>query len=401
MYRRLALLAGGFVLLSAGPLSAQDAVLRQMYGSGVHAFFAYDYQQAYADLTAAIDAGSTDPRCYYFRGLTYLQLGRDDEAAMDFEQGARLESQDTNKFYDVSRALERVQGQRRLLIEQYRVEARMEALKREEQRRRQRYGELRAAEQRVLETQAEAAPAAPVEAPEPPAKSDDPFAVGPAELPAEPGGEPSSQAAPAAEEPEQPEQAVMEQPDAEQPDEPTPAAPDDPFAVQPAEQPAMEQPTVEEPEEPAPAETPAAEAPSEPAAPAASGAAVFGALGRALGSAVTEGLGEESPTEPLPGFLMPEEPVEKAAPKPAADSDPFGLGAPAPAEKPAAPAPAEAPEPASPPVPAPKPAADDSDPFGLNAKPAAEEPAAEADEAAAEAEAPPEPAPAADANPFE
>jgi len=361
MYRRLAVLAGGLVLLCAMPLAAQDAALDQMYGSGVHAYFSQDHRQAYDHFTAAIDAGTTDPRCYYFRGLCYLKLGREEEAEMDFEQAARLEAQDVNKFYDVGRALERIQGSTRLTIERYRAEARMEALKREEKLRRERYGKLREAEQRVLETQAEAAPATPLEVPAPPGPptATDPFglrptqetAIGPDDVPeAEP-----AEGAPAPAEP---------------PAVPAAPAPEDPFSVVPAPAGMDQEPVAGQPAE-QPAAEPPAEAPGE--APAA-----------------------------------PDEPAQPGAPAPAAD-DPFGLGVPAP-EQPPAPAepaaPAEA-EPAAPEDDPFAPAAPADDPFAP-AAPAAAEPAAPADaEPAAPADAEPaapadaEPAaPAADENPF-
>ncbi|HND54191.1 MAG TPA: tetratricopeptide repeat protein, partial [Pirellulaceae bacterium] len=67
---------------------AQNAVLSDLYGRGVHAFFSQKYDRAHELLTAAIDNGSRDPRCYYFRGLSYSRLGRPDEAQADFTKGA-------------------------------------------------------------------------------------------------------------------------------------------------------------------------------------------------------------------------------------------------------------------------------------------------------------------------
>ena len=113
MYRRLALLVTGVVLLSAVSMHGQDAVLSQMYGSGVHAFFAGKYVDAHGYFTSAIEGETNDPRCYYFRGLTYLRLGREEEAKADFQKGAELETADVNKFFRVGRALERIQGSQR------------------------------------------------------------------------------------------------------------------------------------------------------------------------------------------------------------------------------------------------------------------------------------------------
>ena len=150
MFRNLTLLAGGLVLLSAASLRADEAVLGQMYGSGVHAYFSRDYVKAYEYLTSAIEGGSSDPRCFYFRGLTYVRLGREPEAEMDFAKGAKLESRDVDRFYNVSRSLGRIQGNTRLALEQHRVEARMAALKQAEEARRARYEAVRAEEGRVL-----------------------------------------------------------------------------------------------------------------------------------------------------------------------------------------------------------------------------------------------------------
>ncbi len=56
MFRGLFLLAGGLVVLSAGSASAENAILEQMYGSGVHAYFSQDYVKSHEYLTTIIDA---------------------------------------------------------------------------------------------------------------------------------------------------------------------------------------------------------------------------------------------------------------------------------------------------------------------------------------------------------
>ena len=130
MSRTVFFLVAGWVLLSSAPLLAQqEAILGQIYGNGVHAYFAQDYLKAHQLLTSAIDGRTQDPRCYYFRGLTLLKMGRPQDAEIDFQQGAKLEkSVDAPRPYNVARSLERVQGSDRSTLEQYRMEARMACL---------------------------------------------------------------------------------------------------------------------------------------------------------------------------------------------------------------------------------------------------------------------------------
>ena len=86
MSRSVFFLVAGWVLVSSAPLVAQDAVLGQIYGNGVHAYFAQDYVKAHQFFTSAIDGHTQDPRCFYFRGLTLLKLGRPQDAEIDFQQ---------------------------------------------------------------------------------------------------------------------------------------------------------------------------------------------------------------------------------------------------------------------------------------------------------------------------
>ena len=120
------IVAIGAALMTPGePAVAQDAVLEKLYGTGVHAFYAGDYMKAHKYFTMAIDAGTKDPRPFYFRGLAYMRLGRAEEAELDFTQGANLEMADINQFYPVAASLARVQGGNRVMLEQRRTEARL------------------------------------------------------------------------------------------------------------------------------------------------------------------------------------------------------------------------------------------------------------------------------------
>jgi hypothetical protein len=180
MSRSIVLLVGALACFGASWLPAQDIVLGQKYGQGVHAFFAGNYVGAYDALTASIDGGTKDPRAFYFRGLAYLKLGRAQEATMDFQKGAALESKDVNKYYNVAKALERVQGKARTDLENYRVEARMAALEETERIRKARYEAIAQEESRVVREQSVSEPNQAANAPkEAPATGEvaDPFAI--------------------------------------------------------------------------------------------------------------------------------------------------------------------------------------------------------------------------------
>jgi hypothetical protein len=157
MLRNLVLLGCGVVLLSTASAPAQDAVLGQLYGNGVHAYFAGDFTRSYEQLSAAVTAGSRDPRVYYFRGMAYLKLGRAPEATLDFQKGAELESKDLNRSFNVARSLERIQGPARQQLETYRVDARLAALAEADKIRKARFEAIQREEQRVLRSQAAAA----------------------------------------------------------------------------------------------------------------------------------------------------------------------------------------------------------------------------------------------------
>ncbi len=184
----LAAVAVSALSLSAASLRAQEAVLGQLYGSGVHAYFAGDYLTAYENLSSAIEGGTSDPRAYYFRGLTYMKLGRPEEAREDFSKGAELESQDVNQVYNVPQALQRIQGSTRLALEKYRMEARMARLEEAQRVQRVRYEQMRQEEQRLLEQQGASQVELPAEAPSVPAQPQSPFEVLPE--PGAPGAEP-------------------------------------------------------------------------------------------------------------------------------------------------------------------------------------------------------------------
>lgn len=227
-------LAVAFALVATRNLTAQEAVLSDLYGRGVHQYFAGNDAEAAAALNAAIDGGTKDPRAYYFRALVGMRSGLSDVDS-DLRKAAELETADSNLLYPVGKALERVQGASRMTIERYRSVARAEAHQRQLRRDLMRYEERKRIEGEIVAPpivpptpSRKPAVAPPVPAPEPAAE--DPFADAP-----------KANAPPAA----QPPDSMPEE------DEKAPAAKEgeDPFAEPPAADKPEENPFGDEPKD--------------------------------------------------------------------------------------------------------------------------------------------------------
>ncbi len=195
---------------ASGTALAQNEVLEQVYGNGVHAYFAGNLGEAQRLFSEAIRLGIQDPRCYYFRGMSYLMSGYDAAARADFARGAHLEYSASAGLYNVGKSLERIQGYQRLVIEQYRSQARLAAASQRERLRQERNsgsGGLRPLLRPPVAEQPEAA--------EPPVARSEPEPAA-----AEPQTPPS----------EAPIESATEQPAEEMPAEKEPVPTDDPFA---------------------------------------------------------------------------------------------------------------------------------------------------------------------------
>lgn len=132
-------------------LQAQNSVeLTATYGRGVHAYFASQADLADQLFTQVIEAGSTDPRVYYFRAMARLGCGRQYEAEADMRLGAAFEARDPGNRYAISKALERVQGANRRTLEEFRQQARVDRLQERQMLNRDRYEDLRRREPDVL-----------------------------------------------------------------------------------------------------------------------------------------------------------------------------------------------------------------------------------------------------------
>ena len=128
MTRAVFLLFISFLYVEVASYTSAQDILEQHYGSGVHAYFASDFPLAEEYFNDVIEAGSQDPRVFYFRGLTQIQTQccMMEAGLGDFEQAAQLEISG-KRSGDVAKALSRIQGPTRIVIERIRAKARLAA----------------------------------------------------------------------------------------------------------------------------------------------------------------------------------------------------------------------------------------------------------------------------------
>lgn len=181
--KNLVFTAIAFTFVSFAPIatdsaSAQNAVLADMYGRGVHAYYNGNTTAAAEYLTMAIDNGIQDPRAFYFRGIVAMSTGNSYQAKADWQQGAELEARG-QIIGSIGRSLARFQGSDRLQLEEIRQQAKLQYLAQSTARSKQRYGEISAAEDRVLQSvPAPTVPPAAVAPPAPPEADENPFGAG-------------------------------------------------------------------------------------------------------------------------------------------------------------------------------------------------------------------------------
>ncbi len=139
------------IAVAGSRIFAAEKTAAELYGQGVHAYFAHDYDSAIALLSASIKKNSSDPRAYYFRGLAHASQQGTDAGLADFAKGADLETNPTDeRLYGVNSALQRIQGSLRLTLEQQRTAARLAAAERKKKQDRIKYEQLKRREDVVL-----------------------------------------------------------------------------------------------------------------------------------------------------------------------------------------------------------------------------------------------------------
>lgn len=109
--------------LYVGPKSnAEVTVSLQSYHDGLHDFFLGDYGAALRAFGAAIERNPRDARYFYFRALAHRRQGDQEKAALDAKEGWMLERQEMPTTYEVSQALERIQGSDRFWLQAQRAQ---------------------------------------------------------------------------------------------------------------------------------------------------------------------------------------------------------------------------------------------------------------------------------------
>ena len=359
---------------SAGAAQVKANQLNERYSQGLHAYYAGQWEAAHGAFSEVIEAGFQNPCCYYFRGMVSYQQGDKQSAQQDFHAGAAREANAIRQKFPISKSLERVQGEARVMIERARLQARLTVLQKRLAREKQRYEDLVRNEAKVVRKAAPGPGAAEPAIEIKDKAANDPFADGGAGLTGS-AVEAGATAKPAAvgtgvipRGNQEPAPAVAPKEEEANPFGEDPA--DDADAVQPAEANPFGEPAdgPGDVAKPAPVEQPAAAAPA-----AASGGNPLGAVLRAFSRAAgveglvpsAEQLGSEleellpvnpfggaAPAAEVDAAVNPDKPVanpfaEPAAEKPAAEpSNPFDTpeeeaaapAKPAPAAKPQAPA---------------------------------------------------------------
>jgi hypothetical protein len=100
-------------------VEVDEYLAQHRFNDGIEAMLCHDFSRAEKRFAAAAKATS-DARYYYFLGLSRLIQGQKNAAAADFAVAAKLERQGKPSYRKINESLERVQGDLRKELSQYR-----------------------------------------------------------------------------------------------------------------------------------------------------------------------------------------------------------------------------------------------------------------------------------------
>ena len=162
MVRSIAvLLVGGLLSALAVPLWAQEAILGQTYGNGVHAYFSGEYVRAHQLLTSLAYHSwlPHDPAPLLLPWPVLPEAGPPARGRDGFPAGSKIGDGRSEQDLQRGQAAGTHPGYAGgAEVERYRIQARMAALDRSEKDRQRRYEETNRLEQKSLKQQAVATP---------------------------------------------------------------------------------------------------------------------------------------------------------------------------------------------------------------------------------------------------
>jgi tetratricopeptide (TPR) repeat protein len=107
----------------SAPAAAQDpdpALAERYFAAGLSLYYARNFDAAEADFQTAVQNHGEDARFLYFRGLARLPLGKIEAAQDDFRKAVALERRGLPDSATIGMYFERIQGDERRLINQFR-----------------------------------------------------------------------------------------------------------------------------------------------------------------------------------------------------------------------------------------------------------------------------------------
>jgi tetratricopeptide (TPR) repeat protein len=94
-----------------------------LYGSGYHCFWQRNYAEALEYFNRAIQNDPEDARYWYYKGFSEQAMGDESSAAESLARAVQLHSEGKPGAGVVGKALERIQGYRRQMVEEARENA--------------------------------------------------------------------------------------------------------------------------------------------------------------------------------------------------------------------------------------------------------------------------------------
>lgn len=95
----------------------------EFFGVGFDAYWKADYSKALTYLNHGLQASDRDARLWYYKGFAEIELGRQHEALASLAEAVRVQLAHPTQNRRVSRALERIQGDARVRLEEARLQA--------------------------------------------------------------------------------------------------------------------------------------------------------------------------------------------------------------------------------------------------------------------------------------